>query len=135
MIIYAVSLTFVALLVYEYIITFDQEVNLFWRRKSTGATILFLTTRYMGLISDAIMGAATCFTMSDQVCAMVVKIQSVLSISQYVLWAAFSGLRTLALSGMKWPLALLVFVLSLGPLGTNLVRIFSVVYRSICVDN
>ena len=34
---------------YEYIITFDQELNLVWRRKWTISTILFVIMRYLML--------------------------------------------------------------------------------------
>lgn len=40
-----------ALLVYDFALTFDQEIDLFWRRKVTGATILFLGTRYTAIFS------------------------------------------------------------------------------------
>ena len=39
-------LTTSALIFFEYIITFDQEVKLFWGKKSTSAMILFLANRY-----------------------------------------------------------------------------------------
>ncbi|OJT04662.1 hypothetical protein TRAPUB_4598, partial [Trametes pubescens] len=55
----------VALLVYEYIITLDQELGLFWRRKKTGATVLFLSNRYITLLCFAVLGAATFAPMSD----------------------------------------------------------------------
>ena len=35
-----------AWIAYEYVLTFTQEVELFWRRKFTGATLLFLLNRY-----------------------------------------------------------------------------------------
>ncbi|KAL1938182.1 hypothetical protein VTO73DRAFT_11826 [Trametes versicolor] len=90
------------LLAYEYVITFDKEVTLFWKRKKTGATVLFLAIRYLTLCSTA------------------QKVQFVVSLCQYPFWAAFSGLRALALSRMNWPLAVVVFVLALAPLGMNL---------------
>ncbi len=34
---------------YEYIITLDREINLFWNKKITGATVLFLVNRYSTL--------------------------------------------------------------------------------------
>ena len=37
----------VALVFYDYVITLDHEINLFWKRKFTGATILFLLNRYL----------------------------------------------------------------------------------------
>lgn len=39
-----------ALFIYEYLITFSTEVQLFWEKTFTGATILFLTNRYMALL-------------------------------------------------------------------------------------
>ena len=41
---------FTVLLVYEYIITFGQDVQLFWRRKWSGATALFFLNRYLPLL-------------------------------------------------------------------------------------
>ena len=37
-------------LVYEYIITADREVTLFWNGRMDGATVLFLSNRYLTLI-------------------------------------------------------------------------------------
>ena len=34
---------------YEYLITVGAEVELFWRRKITGASVLFLANRYLVL--------------------------------------------------------------------------------------
>ena len=42
----------IALLVYEYLITFSAEVDLFWRRKPTAASVLFFANRYMVLINN-----------------------------------------------------------------------------------
>ena len=39
-----------AWIVFEYILTFTDEVQLFWRRKLTGATALFLVNRYTLLL-------------------------------------------------------------------------------------
>ena len=36
-------------MVYEYIITFREEVELFWTKEKTGATALFLANRYLTL--------------------------------------------------------------------------------------
>ena len=43
-------LTSVALLVFDYLLTFREEFQLFWRRKWTGATVLFFLNRYLTLI-------------------------------------------------------------------------------------
>ena len=39
-----------ALVFYEYTITLGQEIDMFWKRKFTGATVLFLLTRYLLLL-------------------------------------------------------------------------------------
>ena len=38
------------ILFYDYLITFGDEVQLFWRRKWTGATVLFILNRYIVLL-------------------------------------------------------------------------------------
>ena len=38
-----------ALLAYEYVITFDSEVRLFWVQKITMASVLFMVNRYIAL--------------------------------------------------------------------------------------
>lgn len=60
-------LLYAAMLAYEYVITLDQEVNLFWRRKKNGATVLFLLARYLALLSYVVLGGATFAPMSDNV--------------------------------------------------------------------
>ncbi|OJT10477.1 hypothetical protein TRAPUB_13010, partial [Trametes pubescens] len=56
----------VALLAYEYAITFDQEIALFWKPKMTGATVLFLGTRYTALLSYDFVLTATFSPLPDQ---------------------------------------------------------------------
>ncbi len=40
------------LVVYEYMITFGREVELFWTGRLTGAAILFFFNRYLSLVVD-----------------------------------------------------------------------------------
>ncbi len=52
---------------YDYIITFGQEVELFWTNRLTGATVLFFANRYISLLFD-VMGLVEPFgRFSDQV--------------------------------------------------------------------
>ena len=55
-----------AILVYDYAITFPSEVQLFWGRKPTGATLLFFTNRYL-VLSFWIIDTATVGPVSDAV--------------------------------------------------------------------
>ena len=43
-------LTTSALMFFEYFLTFDQEVRLFWGKKLTGAVALFFVNRYTTII-------------------------------------------------------------------------------------
>ena len=43
----------IALLAYEYLITFGAEVNLFWRQKFTAAAAFFFLNRYIVLANAA----------------------------------------------------------------------------------
>lgn len=40
-----------ALIAYEHVITFHQEVTVMWKRKWTGATVLFMMNRYLLLVA------------------------------------------------------------------------------------
>ncbi|KAI0765586.1 hypothetical protein BD413DRAFT_482185, partial [Trametes elegans] len=106
------------LLGYQWLTTLDKEVLLFWKRRFTGASALFFFIRYSALISYGILSFITYAPLSDSVpicsCAMLVRAQATLVMFQYLPWAAFAALRVLALSGMRWTLAAVVLVLSLG---------------------
>ncbi|KAI0722599.1 hypothetical protein C8Q76DRAFT_782821 [Earliella scabrosa] len=129
-----------ALLAYEYIVTLDREVNLFWTQKITMASVLFIANRYIALFVnlmylpyDVTLQASTIiFIRLEQLsplllpnrvltvrrrssCKVNSYISTIMQYSQYIPWAVFSAMRAFALSSRTWPLALGVFVLSLGP--------------------
>ena len=41
----------VALVAYEHLLTFDQALKVIWRRKWSGATLLFFLNRYLLLLT------------------------------------------------------------------------------------
>ena len=49
----------IALLCYDYVVTFDQEISVIWQRKWTGATWLFISNRYAALLLLALTSAPT----------------------------------------------------------------------------
>ncbi|KAI0765603.1 hypothetical protein BD413DRAFT_573984 [Trametes elegans] len=106
-------------LLYDYLLTLEQEVKLFWNRKFTGASALFFFTRYATLIAYNILGCISFAHLFDPVCAVLTRAQAALTIFEFIPWAAFSALRVFALSGMHWPLAVVVFLLALIPAGVN----------------
>ncbi|RPD73086.1 hypothetical protein L226DRAFT_536590 [Lentinus tigrinus ALCF2SS1-7] len=106
------------LVVYDCVITFGQEVDLFWKRRLTGASVLFILTRYLALLT-IFMGMLEYVPTTDSSCTMVVKAQAAFEYMQYLPWAVFSGLRVFALSDQNWLLSGLVMLLSLVPFGIN----------------
>ncbi|KAI0630455.1 hypothetical protein C8Q77DRAFT_1133104 [Trametes polyzona] len=115
----SVELPVPTFLVYDYLLTLDQELKLFWRRKFTGASALFFFIRYSTLLCYAVLGTIGFTQLPDTSCNLLTKAQAAFTMFQYIPWAAFSGLRVLALSGMNWPLATVVFLLSTVPAGIN----------------
>ncbi|TFK86763.1 hypothetical protein K466DRAFT_618635 [Polyporus arcularius HHB13444] len=115
----------VALIFYEHLLTFGDEVEMFWKRKFTGATAIFLLNRYLILVSY-LMELATVWIKSDNVstqsCAVVIRTNDVFYYAIYIPWAAFGALRAYALTNRNWPLAIFVFLLSLVPYGMDMAQ-------------
>ncbi|RDX48216.1 hypothetical protein OH76DRAFT_1312760, partial [Lentinus brumalis] len=112
-----------AILAYDYLLTFPREVRFVWSRKFSPATTLFLLNRYI-IILLYFVDLITLFPIIPSVggkspCQGVGKFIVVLEIFPYIIWAAFSGLRTYALSQRNAFIGLFVFILSLVPAGIN----------------
>ncbi|TFK85093.1 hypothetical protein K466DRAFT_552588 [Polyporus arcularius HHB13444] len=107
-------------LLYEYVITIDREVNSFWHRAPTGASILFLSNRYLSFVVN-VLGLIEFKQWSDESCASIARGLAVLTFMNYLPWAAFSGMRAYALC-RDITLSTLVFLLALVPLPINAAR-------------
>ncbi|KAI0751594.1 hypothetical protein C8Q80DRAFT_1158198 [Daedaleopsis nitida] len=105
-----------ALLVYEHAVTFRQEVELFWRRKAHGATVLFFSNRYLVLAyyTLSIFGYIP-------ICIVYVRAITVVNFLLYLPWAVFTALRAFALSRNSF-LAVFVFLLSVVTIGVDFVN-------------
>ena len=44
-------------MLYDYLLTFDAEVKYFWTTKVTGASVLFIATRYLVLVAEGCLVA------------------------------------------------------------------------------
>ncbi|RPD53399.1 hypothetical protein L227DRAFT_568011 [Lentinus tigrinus ALCF2SS1-6] len=136
-----------ALVFYEYIYTIGQEVDLFWKRKFTGATALFLANRYL-IMFGYILSISTVEKVSDSSCKVyadyyllgdptaidlhrsphdscvgLVKTGVVIYNLPYVPWAVFSALRAYVLTKRSLPLALFTFGLGMVPYGLNMAEL------------
>ncbi|KAI0765588.1 hypothetical protein BD413DRAFT_482144, partial [Trametes elegans] len=105
------------LLIYNWLITLDEEIEFFWRKRFTGASWLYFLIRYIGVFCDGILQFVGFARLSDKVrsfCALLSRASFALQMLQYIPWAAFAALRVFALSGMRYTPAIIVFLLSLG---------------------
>ncbi|TFK84132.1 hypothetical protein K466DRAFT_665346 [Polyporus arcularius HHB13444] len=100
---------------YDTFITIDREVACFWPAKRTGAPLLFFANKWISVMFYVMVLVSGAPFPSDQ--------RSVYSLAelQSPEQSAFSALRAYVLSKSKL-LGLLVFALSLAPVGANLVR-------------
>jgi len=74
-----------ALLLFDYTLTFSQEVDLVWRRRLTWGKVLFLTTRYFGILSHVFnTGVYLNNTAGTSFCLFATRFQT--GSSNVVLW-------------------------------------------------
>ena len=74
----------IVVVMYEYLITLGQELNLFWRGKITGAQVLFVINRYLNIAVVMWQFASTFVTYSDEVRVhyLIRCLKAILTISQ-----------------------------------------------------
>ncbi|KAI0695345.1 hypothetical protein C8T65DRAFT_833181 [Cerioporus squamosus] len=108
---------------YDALVTFDREVACFWTAKRTGASLLFFANKYisMTLYVMGLVQFASFPSDKKQGCALLSIATYAVKVLQFVPGAFFSALRAYVLSRSKL-LGLLVFALSLAPVGANLVE-------------
>ena len=61
-----------ALLICEYLATFPDEVDLFWRRRCMGASVLFFMNRYAPLLFYILVNT-NCWILTNAVCVLPVS--------------------------------------------------------------
>ncbi|TBU44167.1 hypothetical protein BD309DRAFT_862854 [Dichomitus squalens] len=106
-----------ALFVYDYLMTFDSEVALFWLpRRITGSSVIFFLNRYLTLTVQILLWRPN--PSSYQVAVAAYTAYIVTKALQYLPWAAFSTLRSYAMAPerYRWPLSASIFALSSVPL-------------------
>ncbi|KAI0330637.1 hypothetical protein GY45DRAFT_1250337, partial [Cubamyces sp. BRFM 1775] len=100
---------------WEYLITLDREVRLVWRRKINSASVIFLLNRYIMLVQFAVQLPLS-FLISDK--SVRPSVNRPLMPDPVL---AFSSLRAYAMSNRTWPIAILVYLLSIATAGYNIV--------------
>ncbi|KAI0669423.1 hypothetical protein C8Q78DRAFT_977588, partial [Trametes maxima] len=93
--------------------TFPDECRKIWGRKFSGATVIYLSTRYLAVVERIFFVAAIMtWNSSDQVCSGLTHTDSTLLFLSYLSIASFTALRVYAIWGRDW--RPLTFVLPLG---------------------
>ncbi|TFK84026.1 hypothetical protein K466DRAFT_589248 [Polyporus arcularius HHB13444] len=116
-----VSTVPISLLIYDYVVTFDLEAELFWTRTFTGASLLFLSNRYIAIVLELFAMAELSFTLTDGSCNGLSKTASIMQDVRFLPWAAFAAMRGFALTKSR-AAAAVIFTLSIAPLVVNLAQ-------------
>ncbi|RDX56695.1 hypothetical protein OH76DRAFT_1337098, partial [Lentinus brumalis] len=113
----------IAVLFYEYMITFDREVHYAWGRRLTWARAMFFLNRYLSLLQYFATFASTILPPSYFVSVHMLRcgLQQACIIILFAVWAVFSGLRVYAISGNRKLLAYTVVFFALIPVATCIV--------------
>ncbi|GJE86752.1 hypothetical protein PsYK624_028330 [Phanerochaete sordida] len=108
------------LFLWEFCVTFDDEVEYVWRGRWTPATILYMINRYVNvvitlleLLDQAPFQTEQCFVLKRDSCGPFVRVlQSLLVVALFIV-AAFATIRVYAIWNYNWKPALLILLLSL----------------------
>lgn len=117
-----------AMIVYEYIITFDREIQSVWQRKWTASSLLLVSTRW-GMVANAIVA---CASLSPQNCEVTAVFSYLVSYVGLLQVAAFSALRVVGIAGGSYVLASIVLSLGMVPLGVNIFLLSKIRFQGSC---
>ncbi|OCH91904.1 hypothetical protein OBBRIDRAFT_487305 [Obba rivulosa] len=110
-----------SLVVYDHITTFSHEMQYIWGRKWNSVTALFHLNRWLILVYTVISLPIGFLPLpSIKGCTAANYLLFALTLMLYVIWAAFLAIRVYAVGSGSWKLAILVFLLSIVPVGTNI---------------
>lgn len=104
--------------IYDCFITLDQERQVVWERKITGAGVIYLALRYTSLL-NAIANIADDIIISCEGAYIVGILSYVALCCMYLVQAAFAAIRVYAIQGNQWPMAVIIMMLGLVPVATN----------------
>lgn len=109
-----------ALAVYEYLLTIEHDVSIFWQRKWTATSLMFLANRLL-LTTPNVIRLVFAFVPYIKANSMGVLIQNqVFILSSMLLVALLTALRTSALWNFNRALFLVIFILSAAPFAANM---------------
>ncbi|EJF65592.1 hypothetical protein DICSQDRAFT_144217 [Dichomitus squalens LYAD-421 SS1] len=108
----------IALLSFDYLITFDREICYLSGHKRSWVMVVFLLNRYISLFQSLVTLLSTLLPVTTFSCIYMTRTIDACQILLYVVWAVFSALRVYAFSGNNAIAVVVVVVLSLVPVVT-----------------
>ncbi|OSD05108.1 hypothetical protein PYCCODRAFT_1432858 [Trametes coccinea BRFM310] len=101
-----------ALLFVDWFMTFTDEVQRIWKGRFTGATVVFLITRYVAIAERIVLTISVFLpTLSNESCVPVLRLDDSLTDISYLMFGVFVMLRTRGIWGRGWlPLAFLALL-------------------------
>ncbi|TBU46843.1 hypothetical protein BD309DRAFT_953302 [Dichomitus squalens] len=115
----------VALIIYEYILTFPAEHRVIWKRRLTIPTVLFLLNRYcLMLFGLSIALWAFVVWEDDSVCRFPNVSQQLFGTLLDATQAVFMALRIHTINNRKWFWTALILLLGLSPVPPNVIEMF-----------
>ncbi|KAL7278430.1 hypothetical protein ACG7TL_007427 [Trametes sanguinea] len=106
------------LLLYDWILTLDREMQLVWSQRKGLAAVLYMSGRLVTPISY-LASMLLWSPVRDETCRQTILVEQVTGLLPYVFWGVFSCFRAHALSARNWVLAATVLMLALVPVGLN----------------
>ncbi|KAH9925792.1 uncharacterized protein B0H18DRAFT_1119288 [Fomitopsis serialis] len=107
------------ILVYDYMLTFGREVELFWHRptRALGGTVIFMLNRVVA-VGLAILGNIDTdlsrYTYAS--CKYTILVEVTITLLAYAVWGAVSAIRVHALTKRNWLLSMPTLALALVPM-------------------
>jgi len=106
-------------LIFDALITFDREIDRIWKRKFSGASLLFALNRYLYIASSILYFSSTNQD-SLEMCKAAYYSLEVIEIAALVVTAMFSAVRVWAIWGRRWLPFMIVLMVSLFVPSANL---------------
>ncbi|KAI0088349.1 hypothetical protein BDY19DRAFT_950467 [Irpex rosettiformis] len=114
-----VAVASVVMYIYDWLVSFDQEVKHVWTRKWTLSTWIFITNRYVTLLDMIIILIPNPY--HRIVCIALIRLDSILQLFFLLVSALLTALRAYALCNQRIWVLLLVFGLGMVSFFTNMV--------------
>jgi len=115
------------LYIYEHVITLNQEIQVVWHQKITGATVVYAILHLMTLLY-AILNFSALFVESCQGSYVSVLLINVAAAIQWLVYSIIAAARVYAINGQHWIVPSIVFMLFLPNIALSLYESSQTIY-------